>query len=112
MTSSLCHSETRSAEESLTLGNEMLGLGFLIEKMVGTQNERKLKKMRPRVESINSLEPQFKALSDERLKMKTEEFRARLAKGEKLDDLLVEAFAAVREAGRRFMNMQHFDVQL
>ncbi len=90
----------------------MLGLGFLIKKIVGTQNERKLKKMRPRVEAINVLEPQFKALSDEELKAKTEEFRARLTKGEKLDDLLVEGFAAAREAGRRFLNMRHFDMQL
>ncbi len=90
----------------------MLGIGFLIKKIVGTQNERKVKKMRPRVEAINALEPQFKALSDEGLKAKTEEFRARLAKGEKLDDLLPEGFAAVREAGRRFLNMRHFDTQL
>src|SRR6185437_17085180 len=61
---------------------------------------------------INALEPQTKALTDDELRAKTTEFRERFAKGETLDDLLPEAFAVVREAGRRTLNMRHFDVQL
>jgi preprotein translocase SecA subunit len=85
---------------------------YLVRKIVGTKNERELKKLRPLVERINSLEPQFQALSPEALRAKTDEFRKRLADGETLDDLLPEAFAAVREASRRTTGMRHFDVQL
>ena len=83
-----------------------------LAKVVGTQNERELKRLRPIVGEVNALEPAIQALSDEQLRAKTAEFRDRLAKGETLDDLLPEAFAVVREAGRRVLNMRHFDVQL
>src|SRR5579863_6542039 len=68
--------------------------------------------MRPMVAAINDLEPQLQQLSDAELAAKTQEFRQRLANGQPLDDLLIEAYAAVREAGRRILNMRHFDVQL
>src|ERR1700682_2910689 len=87
-------------------------LETLLAKVVGTQNERELKRLRPFVGEINALEPTIQTLTDEQLRAKTVEFRARLANGETLDDLLVEAFAVVREAGRRVLNMRHFDVQL
>ena len=87
-------------------------LGQLLTKIVGTQNDRELKRLRPRVAEINALEPAIKALSDEQLKAKTAEFRARLANTETLHDLLPEAFAVVREAGRRVLQMRHYDVQL
>jgi len=86
--------------------------GQLLTKIVGTQNDRELKRLRPRVAGINVFEPALKALSDEQLKGKTVEFRSRFANGETLDDLLPEAFAVVREAGRRVVQMRHYDVQL
>src|SRR5438034_699039 len=87
-------------------------LQTLLAKVVGTQNERELKRLRPLVGQINALEPEISALSDEQLRAKTAEFRQRVADGQTADDLLVEAFAVVREAGRRVLNMRHFDVQL
>src|SRR3954454_6514258 len=87
-------------------------LQTLLAKVIGTQNERDLKKLRPLVGEINALEPTIQTLSDEQLRAKTAEFRQRLASGETLDDLLPEAFAVVREAGLRTLNMRHFDVQL
>src|SRR5882672_10243304 len=87
-------------------------LGTLLAKVVGTQNERELKKLRPLVEQVGVFEPALKELSDEQLRGKTPELRERLAQGETVDDLLPEAFAVVREAGRRAVNMRHFDVQL
>src|SRR6185503_4974606 len=87
-------------------------LGTLLAKVFGTQNERELKKIRPIVEAINVLEPSVSSLTDSQLLDKTAEFRQRLAGGAALDDLLPEAFAVVREAGRRVLNMRHFDVQL
>ena len=83
-----------------------------VKKVFGSRNDRLIKKHRKTVEQINALEPQFEAYSDEQLAAKTEEFRARLDKGETLDQLLPEAFATVREAGRRVFEMRHFDVQL
>ncbi|MFZ5594692.1 MAG: preprotein translocase subunit SecA [Pseudomonadota bacterium] len=83
-----------------------------LSKIFGSRNERLVKGMQGVVAKINALEPQFAALSDDALRAKTDEFRARLAKGETLDDLLPEAFATVREAGKRVLNMRHFDVQL
>ncbi len=89
-----------------------------LSKIFGNRNERLLKRMYKTVARVNAFEPQFSALTDEQLRAKTAEFRARLApaieggKGEALDNLLPEAFAAVREAGKRVMNMRHFDVQL
>src|SRR4051812_6444592 len=87
-------------------------LQSLLAKVVGTQNERELKRLRPLVAEINAAEPAIAALTDDELRAKTAEFRERLQKGETLDDLLPEAFAVVREAGRRVLNMRHFDVQL
>jgi preprotein translocase subunit SecA len=87
-------------------------IGQLLAKVIGTQNERELKRLYPRVKEINALESGIQPLTDEQLRGKTEEFRKRLADGESLDELLPEAFAVVREAGRRVLNMRHFDVQL
>ncbi|HEX3702249.1 MAG TPA: preprotein translocase subunit SecA [Vicinamibacterales bacterium] len=87
-------------------------LDTLLKKVVGTQNQRELKRMRPLIAEINALEPAIQSLSDEALRGKTVEFRGRLAEGETLDDILVEAFAVVRETGKRVLSMRHFDVQL
>ncbi len=84
----------------------------LLKKLFGSKNERDVKRMAKAVQAINALEPQMVALSDEQLKAKTAEFQQRYAKGETLDQLLPEAFAVVREAGKRVMGMRHFDVQL
>src|SRR4029079_15149188 len=84
----------------------------ILSKIVGTQNERDLKKLRPIVGQVGAFEPEIKALTDQPLRAKTAEFRTRFANGETLDDLLPAAFAVVREAGRRVLNMRHFDVQL
>src|SRR5688500_16374903 len=86
--------------------------GQLLTKIVGTQNDRELKRLRPRVAEINAFEDVIRALSDEQLRGKTTEFKTRLANGETLEDLLPEAFAVVREAGRRVLQMRHYDVQL
>ena len=114
-------------------------INTLLGKVFGTKNERELKRLMPQVEAINALEPQMKKLSDDQLRAKTDEFRQRIqerlakiadepdadpdrlkqlederikALNEVLDEILVEAFAVVREAGRRVLNMRHFDVQL
>ena len=87
----------------------MLGL---VQKIVGSRNDRFIKKISKTVQKINSLETDIEKLSDEQLKSKTTEFRQRLAKGDNLDSLLVEAFAVVREAAKRVKNMRHYDVQL
>ncbi len=84
----------------------------LLKKLIGSRNDRLLKQYRKLVVQINNLEPQIAALSDEALQAKTQEFRDRHAKGSSLDDLLPEAFAVVREAGKRVFGMRHFDVQL
>ncbi len=84
----------------------------VLQKIFGTKNERELKRLWPIVDKINSLEPEISRLSDSELAAKTEEFRRRLEKGESLDDLLVEAFAVVRETAKRLLGMRHFDVQL
>src|SRR5437762_3175480 len=84
----------------------------LLAKIFGTQNEREIKAMLPTVAAINQLEPQLRQLSDIDLAAKTIEFKEQIAQGATLDDLLIPAFAVVREAGRRFLNMRHFDVQL
>ncbi|MFN7940768.1 MAG: preprotein translocase subunit SecA [Thermoanaerobaculia bacterium] len=86
--------------------------GTLITKVFGSKHERDVKKLQPLVAEINALEPEIRALSDEGLAAKTMEFRRRLADGATLGDLLVPAFAVVREAGRRTLDMRHFDVQL
>src|SRR5262252_610434 len=84
----------------------------ILAKIFGTKTEREVKALRPIVAAIGELEPGLKQLSDIDLAAKTIEFRERLAQGATIDDLLVEAFAVVREAGRRFLNMRHFDVQM
>lgn len=84
----------------------------MLKTLLGDPNARKLKRYNPDVALINSLEPEIEALSDEDLRGKTAEFKARLEKDETLDDLLPEAFAVVREAARRVLGMRHFDVQL
>jgi preprotein translocase subunit SecA len=102
-------------------------INTLAAKLFGTKNERELKRLRPRVEQINALEPEMMRLSDEQLRAKTDEFRAllreriqgieddeerRRLENDFLDEILPQAFAVVREAGRRVLNMRHFDVQL
>jgi len=84
----------------------------LLQKIVGSRPDREIKKMQPIIEAINALEPRISALSDAELQAKTPEFRQRLQNGTSLDDILPEAFAVTREAGKRILNMRHFDVQL
>jgi preprotein translocase subunit SecA len=84
----------------------------LLAKVFGTKNEREVKAIRPMIAAMNDLEPSLQQLSDVDLAAKTIAFREQLARGAPLDDLLIEAFATVREAGRRVLNMRHFDVQL
>ena len=84
----------------------------LLKKVFGSRNDRLIKQYSQTVKRINAFEPQIQALSDEQLRAKTDEFRQRHANGESLDDLLPEAFAIVREAGKRELGMRHFDVQL
>ncbi|BBM02337.1 preprotein translocase subunit SecA [Microbulbifer sp. GL-2] len=87
-------------------------IGKLIKSVFGSKNDRELKRMRRVVEKVNALEEDFQKLDDAALRAKTDEFKKRIADGETLDQLLPEAFAAVREAGRRTLGMRHFDVQL
>ena len=87
-------------------------LNTIVRKLVGSKNEREVKRMRKACEAINALEPTFEALDDASLTAKTTEFRQRLEAGESLDKLLPEAFAVVREASKRVMGMRHFDVQM
>jgi len=87
-------------------------LNKLVRKIFGSRNERLVKRMLKSVEQINVLEPAMQALGDQELRAKTAEFRQRLANGETIDALMNEAFAAVREAGRRVLGMRHFDVQM
>lgn len=87
-------------------------INTLLRKVVGSRNDREVKRMTRQVRAINALESQMEALDDAALRARTVEFRERLAGGESLDAVLPEAFATVREASRRIMNMRHFDVQL
>ncbi len=87
-------------------------LNKVFNKVFGSRNDRQLKKLNGLVDKINGFEPAFEALSDEALRQKTDEFRERFTAGSTLDDLLPEAFAVVREAGKRALGMRHFDVQL
>ena len=87
-------------------------LSKLLTKVIGSRNDRTLRRLRKIVDQINKLEPQLESLQDEELKAKTAEFRERLEQGENLDQLLPEAFATVREASKRVFGMRHFDVQL
>ena len=88
------------------------GVERAITSMFGSSNARYIKKLQHRVEAINALEPKCMEMSDDELKEQTAKFKQRLSAGETLDDLLVETFAVNREAGRRFLNMRHYDVQL
>jgi len=85
---------------------------WLITKIIGTKNERDLKKLQPLAAAITELEPRIRPLSDAELRAKTAEFKQKLSQGASLDDILVEAFAVVREVARRTVGMRHFDVQL
>ncbi len=87
-------------------------IGAVARKLFGSANERRIRSYRPRVEAINALEAELEALSDEALRARTEEFKKQLAEGATLDDILVPAFATVREAGKRTLGQRHFDVQL
>ena len=87
-------------------------ISSLLKKIFGTKNDREVKNLRKIVAKINDLEPEYGKLSDEELKNKTNIFKERLANGETLDDILVEAFATVREASKRVLGLRHYDVQL
>jgi len=87
-------------------------LNRFLTSIFGSRNERVLRQLGKMVNQINALEPQYQALSDEELRAKTDEFRERLKNGAKLDSLLPEAFATVREASRRVLELRHYDVQL
>ena len=90
----------------------MFGLGSIAAKVFGSSNDRKVKKYQSRVEAINALEPELEGLSDDELRARTAMFRQQFTEGTSLDDLLVPAFATVREASKRSLGLRHFDVQL
>jgi preprotein translocase subunit SecA len=90
----------------------MFGLRTLAHKIFGSTNDRKVTVMQKQVPAINALEPQFEKLTDSELKEQTATFRAELAAGKSLDDLMVPAFALVREASKRALGLRHFDVQM
>jgi len=98
------------------VSNALAAIGSRLERFLtglfGSSNARYLRRLDPRIEAINSLEPKYAAMNDAELRGQTAEFRRRLTAGETVDDLLVEAFAVCREAGKRFLNMRHYDVQL
>jgi preprotein translocase subunit SecA len=95
------------------IGNAILGrFERAVTSVFGSANARFLKRLQPSVEAIGALEPKYQAMTDAELKAQTAEFRRRLEAGETLDDILVEAFAVCREAGRRFIGLRHYDVQL
>ena len=87
-------------------------IGTLIKKIVGSKNERELKRIRPMIQRINALEPQVRPLTDDQLRAKTSELKERIDRGESLEEILPEAFAVVREAARRTLGERHYDVQL
>ena len=90
----------------------MLNFGGLARKLFGSENDRRVRKYQPRVDAINAMEASMEAMSDDELKGQTAKLKGRLEAGESLDDVLVEAFATVREASRRVLEMRPFDVQL
>ena len=85
---------------------------WALKKVFGTSHDREIRRLRPRVEAINALEPAIEKLTDAELVAKTAEFKQKLDNGATLDDLLHEAFAVCREAGKRVLKMRHYDVQL
>ena len=90
----------------------MVSLGGIARKLLGSSNDRVVRRFEPFVREINALEPSLAALSDEALRGRTDEFRAQIAAGTPVDNLLVPAFATVREAAKRALGMRHFDVQM
>ena len=90
----------------------MCAFGDIASKIFGSSNERKLKAYDTNVDAINALESELEKLTDEQLRARTDEFRKQVADGVELDDLLVPAFATVREAAKRTLGQRHFDVQL
>src|SRR3972149_2055534 len=87
-------------------------IGSLIKKIVGSKNERELKRIQPLVDKINQIESKVSPLSDESLRAKTSEFKGRIERGESIDEILPEAFAVVRETAKRTLGERHYDVQL
>src|SRR6267378_2704263 len=87
-------------------------LDALVKKFVGSRNDREIKKIQPLVTQINALESQVSSLTDSQLQARTAEFKQRFENGASLEELLPDVFAVVREAGKRILNMRHFDVQL
>jgi preprotein translocase subunit SecA len=90
----------------------MVSLGAIARKIFGSSNDRQIKALRPKVDAINALEPELQALSDDELRARTDLFRKQVEEGTSVDDLLVPAFATVREASRRALGLRPFDVQL
>jgi len=103
-------SAIRNPQSEIMLNSSMLDT--IVRRIVGSKNDREIKKIQPVVEQVNALEPRISSLSDEQLQTKTAEFRQRLENGESLEEILPEGFAVVRETGKRILNMRHFDVQL
>src|SRR5690242_20005192 len=85
---------------------------WTLKKVLGTSHEREVKRLKPKVAAMNDLEPKMAKLSDAKLKAKTAEFKEKIENGATLDDVMVEAFAVCREAGKRALKMRHYDVQL
>ena len=90
----------------------MVSFGGIARKIFGSSNDRRVKSRRPRVEAINAMENELRALSDDELRARTAQFRQDIANGADLDDLLIPAFATAREGARRALGMRPFDVQL
>src|SRR5438034_9387433 len=103
-------SAIRNPQSEIMLNSSMLDT--IVRRIVGSKNDREIKKIQPVVEQINALEPRISSLTDEKIQTKTAEFRQRFENGESLEEILPEGFAVVRETGKRVLNMRHFDVQL
>ncbi len=99
-----------------TVSNAAAGAGSRVERLLtglfGSSNARYVRRLEPKIEAINALEPKYQAMTDAELRGQTADFKRRLSAGETLDDILVEAFAVCREGGKRFLGMRHYDVQL
>src|SRR5689334_8827518 len=106
------HRRRPHCQDAEQLRISLLMFAGLARKMFGSANDRRIKSYRPRVDEINALEKELEALSDEALRARTDEFKRELADGKTLDDILVPAFATVREASKRTLGQRHFDVQL
>jgi len=101
-----------SGNHTFFKNTEAFMIGGLLKNLFGTVNDRVLRKMQPDIDAINALEAELEALDEEALRARTSWFRERLENGETLDDILVEAFATVREAAKRTLGQRHYDVQL